>query len=256
MDPYYMTKMLILKRLWKSSLKKGDRNSLETRIRFYRLTQLMCRNGDPVSSLALETQHLIISKDNPGSADVLNLADEWRDFGHPIEAELLLRQAVEIESRLLPQDWDKHAHQLNSLATVLIMQGKLIEAKKCLCRAMNLLKDKYDATTLRILVNRIAVWLMEARIPQTYIGQLKTLFYARRESAGNAIPVSRAAVMVDAIACQLTVEHAEFLRVLFRVLNNPGRMPELERFAIWTDTPAIPLEPVRLPLGNACEGHD
>ena len=209
-----------------------------------RLAKLLKDRGDARGGMALRTKYTNVNMDDPESAVILScLALDWRKVGCPNEAELLLRQALEIENRLLSRDSYKHPHRLNNLATVLIMQGKLAEAKGLLRCAWKLMKGKHDTTSTRILVSRIAVSLLESRLPGIHIGRLKTLLYDRPPNvAGNITATTKAAVMIDHLRRQFSNEHFGFLHALFRAINDPENMSGLERFSLWQNCPALPLD--------------
>jgi tetratricopeptide (TPR) repeat protein len=208
-----------------------------------RLANLLARRGDIRGSIALRTQYALVNLDSPAAAVHLNsLAMDWRRAGRPCEAELLLRQAHEIETRVLPSDSETHPHRLNNLSTVLIMQGKLDEAVKLLRRAWELMEGRHDTTSVRILLSRLTISLLESRPPGIHIGRLKTLFRDVPPGvAGIITPKTTAAVKVDYLVKQLSRENFELLHALYRVANAEAEVDELERFRLWRKYPPIEL---------------
>jgi hypothetical protein len=75
----------------------------------------------------------------------------------------------------IPRSHPKIPHRLNNLCTVLIMQGKLDEAKVLLVRAWQLKSGQHDLTSARVLYVRLAVALLESEPKEIFVGQLKTL---------------------------------------------------------------------------------
>ena len=208
-----------------------------------KLTTLLERRGDLEASIALRTQYAVVNLDSSGSAVHLNsLAMDWRRAGRPQEAELLLRQAHEIETRVLPADSETHPHRLNNLSTVLIMQGKLEEAVKLLRRAWELMEGRHDATSVRILLSRLTISLLKARPPGIHLGRLKTLLLEGPQGvAGIITSKSTAAVKVDYLEKQLSRENFELLHALYRVANAEADIDELARFRLWRKYPPIEL---------------
>lgn len=244
MEHHMCQKEVVLRRLLESRAREKGYGHSSTWEIMDRLNGLLRKQGHLIAGLVLRTKYTLVDMDRPVSALILNeLAVDWRDVGRPNEAELLLRQAVEIETRLLPHDSEKHPHRLNNLCTVLIMGGKLVEAKKLLRRAWNLMKGKYDLTSARILISRITICLLESRPPEIYIGRLKTLLCDRAPSvAGNITEETKGGVSIDYIKGQLSADHYEFLHALYRAANKQKEIPTLEQFSLWKDSPALPLD--------------
>ncbi len=153
-----LTKERILRRLLEMKAREKGCGHPETWELVDRVANYLEKIGDRVGSVALRTKYAAVHLDYPGSAVHLNtLALDWRQIGRPYEAEMLLRQAREIEARVLSPDSETHPHRLNNLSTVLIMQGKLAESKGLLRRAWELMKGRHDTTSARILLSRLTI---------------------------------------------------------------------------------------------------
>ena len=230
-----LTKERIFRRLLEMKAREKGYGHPETWELVDRVANYLEKIGDRVGSVALRTKYAAVHLDYPGSAVHLNtLALDWRQIGRPYEAELLLRQAWEIETRVLSPDSETHPHRLNNLSTVLIMQGKLAESKGLLRRAWELMKGRHDTTSARILLSRLTISLLESKPPGIYIGRLTTLLQDRLLSvAGIITTTTRAAVTVDYLKSQLSGDNFEFLHALYRVINNEEETDKLGKFELW-----------------------
>lgn len=237
-------KIKILRRLLEMKTRDEGRRHSETRAFAGRLARLLDEAGDPVGCLTLYTEYTVVDLDNADSAIPLNsLALDWRKIGRPHEAELLLRQAREIENRLLARDATQHPHRLNNLSTVLIMQDKLEEAKTLVRQAWALMKGRHDTTSVRIQISRLTISLLESKPSGVYIGRLKTLLEMPPSVAGNITATTGAAVTIDYLKPRLSSGDYEFLHALYRAANDPAEVDKLGEFEQWRQ-----FEPVKLEL--------
>ena len=236
-------KIKILRRMLDLKTQDAGRWDSGTQAFAFRMSRLLAQAGDPAGCLALRTEYYKVDPDDPGDAVSLNcLALDWRKLGRPQDAEPLLRQAREMESRLLPRNASQHPHRLNNLSTVLIMQLKLDEAKVLLRRAWALMKGKHDTTSVRIMISRLAVSLLESKPSGVYIGRLKTLLEMPPRVAGIITPTTSAAVLVDHLKAQLSEEDFGLLHALYRAGNDPEQKPDLEKFEQWRRFNPVPLD--------------
>lgn len=236
-------KMKILRRLLEMKTRDAGRGHPETQAFAGRLARLLDSAGDPVGCLAVRTEYAAVNLDNPDEAVPLNsLALDWRQIGRPHEAELLLRQALEIESRLLARDASQLPHRLNNLSTVLLMQDKLGEAKRLLRRAWALMKGRHDSTSVRIMLSRLTISFLESKPSGIYLGRLKTLLKAPPSVAGNITSTTRAAITVDYLKEQLSPGEVNLLHALFRAANDSEAVHDLNNYKIWRTTVPVPLE--------------
>ena len=245
------TKEAILRRLLEMSVRRKGVGHSKTWVLIDRLAQHLEKQGDAIGSIALRTKYAAVNLDSADSAVYLNsLALDWRHVGRPYEAELLLRQAVEIERRVLTSGASQHPHRLNNLSTVLIMQGKLKEAKVLLRHAWQLMNGRHDTTSVRILLSRLIISLLESKPPGIYVGRLRTLLLENAPSvAGNITATTKAAVMVDYLKNRLSVEDCDFLHALFRAANNSEEVHALEEFALWRKCAPLELD-LRVQTGS------
>ena len=104
-----------------------------------------------------------------------NLALQFRKLRRLEKAESLLRRALAIDEKARGETHPIIPHRLNNLCTVLIMQGKLDEAKPLLARAWQIKQGNHDITSARVLFVRLAIAFFESRPAGCFIGQLNAL---------------------------------------------------------------------------------
>jgi hypothetical protein len=180
---------------------------------------------------------------HPDVAFMLNqLAFLLRKMGRPAEAERHLRRSIAIEQRSLPPVSPKHPHRLNNLCTVLVMQGKLAEAKRLCSEAWKLSAGRQDVTTARILFMRLVIAMLGAESIGLYIGQLKTLLTAALGNAGDVVSTWDIASFLNAVRPRLSSADVDFLQSLAGALNDRATIPALDPVSMWKDQPALPLD--------------
>src|SRR5262249_58280601 len=104
-----------------------------------------------------------VRSDRPDPLELNEAALECRRAGEFDEAERLLRQAIEIEDRLVTPESPKRPHRRNNLAVVLMCAGKLEEAMQMNAAAWELKAiGQHDLTSGRILFVRTALRLLAA----------------------------------------------------------------------------------------------
>lgn len=167
----------------------------------------------------------------------------FRNLGRPEDAERYQRRALEIDEKVRKPDDPKIPHRLNNLATVLTMQGKVDEAKRLLARAWELKASVHDITSVRILFSRIATSMMEKEPYGVYLGQIKALFGLPELAYGaNVSTTWDIGMVIRYIQPKIFQEESELLILLDSAINDQSKLPELDRFPVWKDQPAVPLD--------------
>jgi hypothetical protein len=188
------------------------------------------------------------------SVDVNNQALELRDGGRLEEAAYLLRIALAID--LSAGALKKVPHRRNNLATVLLMQGRLTDAREELVQAWHLVGTRYDLTSARILIVRLAVAFLSGADVQFLLGQLKTHLAIRPlPDHADVSHVWRADAILRALAPGLDDETIEFLRHLVAVLNRKGPFEVLDRWPRWREAQARALE-LPWPTDDGASGNE
>lgn len=170
------------------------------------------------------------------NADALHFAEQ----GKLAEAESLLRQALAIDEQ------DRGAtHPIipDRLCAVLILQGKLAEAKWLLTRAWQLKCAQHDLTSTRLLFVRLAIALLESQPVEVFVGQLKNLLAL--ESSPDHAEVANSwgiACFVEPLRRKIPRGAGDFLAALVSALRDRTKLADLERFPEWRNQPAVPLE--------------
>jgi len=179
----------------------------------------------------------------PSAIELNRHALELRKAGHLPDAESLLRQALELDEKTLGTTHPKIPHRLMNLSTVLIMQGKLDEARLRLTHAWQLKYGRHDLTSGRLLFVRVALALLELQPTKVFVGQLKTLLM--QESVPDHADVARTwdiVCLIESLRPKLPPAGADFLEALADVLNDRKGLPRLDQFPLWQDCNPQPLD--------------
>jgi nephrocystin-3 len=191
-------------------------------------------------------QHVIQSRgaEHPDVALALNrLALLLRTMNRAADAETHLRHAIEIERRVLPPDSPTHPHRLNNLCTVLVMQGKLDEAKRCSADAWGLAASRHDITTARIAFVGLTVAMIEHEPIQSYVGLLKTLLTAGPlGTAGGVAATWNIDSYLASLRPRLSSSGADFIEALSAALNDRAAIVYLDRYPAWSEPVSVPLD--------------
>lgn len=175
--------------------------------------------------------------------DLNNRALAMRKSGQLGEAEELLRQALTLDEKLLGLTHPKIPHRLNNLCTLLIMQGKLAEAKPLLARAWQLKFSQHDLTSARLLFVFLTTAMLEGHKPGTFLAQLKKMLAA--PGLPNHADVAQTwdiACFIEHLRPKLGAANADFLNALSAAMNDRGKTSGLELFPRWREQAALPLE--------------
>jgi hypothetical protein len=166
-----------------------------------------------------------------------NQALELRKAGRLVEAEPLMREALELDERLRGTDAPKIAHRLNNLSTLLIMLGKLAEAQECLHRAWSIKqRTGHDITSPRILLIRLTLALLESVPIGEYIGRLRTL--AAVPELGDNADVNKTwdiGYFIEFLKPRIGDHHANLLMTVVAAINNRTKLAALDQFAEWRE---------------------
>jgi WD40 repeat protein/Flp pilus assembly protein TadD len=172
----------------------------------------------------------------------------FRKLGRAADAEVLLRRAIAIERTALPDDSPKHPHRLNNLCVVLVMQGKLPEAKSLCAEAWSRKRGRHDVTSARILFVRLAIALLEKEPIAPYVGRLKMLVGTALDTEGDVSPRWDMDAFFDCLRPKMSVREVEFLKAVVAAMNDPATVADLDVFVEWRDTSLAPADDDRLKL--------
>jgi hypothetical protein len=167
-----------------------------------------------------------------------NLAFGLRNRGRLEEAEWLMRAALATDLAERHHRHSKVFHRRNNLATVLLMQGQVEEARMLVTDAWPTPDEPYDLTSIRVLTIRLVIALIDGEPAGLWLGQLKTHLAIR--PLLNHAEVDRHWQMgpvLNALAPKLG-EAVRLLETIVAIVNGDGRRDALEAIAGWRDTPA------------------
>src|SRR5262249_22038066 len=185
-----------------------------------------------------------VRSDTPDPLELNEAALECRRVGEFDEAERLLRQAIEIEDRLVTPESPKRPHRRNNLAVVLMCAGKLEEAMQMNAAAWELKAiGQHHLTSGRILFVRTALRLLAGdRDVGLYLGQLRTLL--RRDDLdclGNVAPVWSMPDVLTILRERIPA-HAALLLEIVETLNELRHLAALDAFDVWRTARPVPLQ--------------
>jgi tetratricopeptide (TPR) repeat protein len=198
----------------------------------------------PYREAAVQAELESVGPRHPDVAVALNnLAVLLRRMGLASAAEPHLRRAIEIERGALPADSPKHAHRLNNLCTVLIMQAKFAESRMLCAEAWALKVGRHDVTSARILIVRLMIALLKHEPIALYLGQLKTLFTGTAlETAGDITTIWDIESFLVSLRNRLSPPDADLVECLVAALNDRARIARLDLFPVWTQQPPLLLD--------------
>ena len=174
--------------------------------------------------------------------DLNNRAMELRREGRLQEAEWLMRAALAIDLRVRPNS-PKVPHRRNNLATVLMMQGRIAEAREQVTLAWQHSGPRYDVTSARVLTMRLAIALICVEPPEFFLGQLKShLIVQPLPDFADVVRRWEAGCVLDALAPRLGRDALGVLQAIVAVLNAERAVESLEDVDGWRDAPPEPLD--------------
>jgi len=172
---------------------------------------------------------------------------ELRRLGRFAEAADRLRQAIEIEDRLLPPEHPKRAHRRNNLSIVLMLDGQLDAAAAANAEAWELKatvsEGGHDMTSARILFARIALDWFAGAEASVHLGQLRTLLERPDLPCHGGInAIWNAVDILERLREKLAPEQADLLASLVDAMNDRTKLPALDQFPVWRNAEAQPLD--------------
>jgi len=152
------------------------------------------------------------------------------------------RKTAEATARILGKTDPLSIHRRNSLVLTLIMLGKLEEPGQILAANWRLDAPPHTNITPRIAFLRHVIALLESQPKTPFLGQVKTLL------TGPELPVAKDIAVpwdmgyfIEELRPKLGTETADFLAALVTV-NDRAKLADLDRFDVWRNAAAIPLE--------------
>ncbi len=137
----------------------------------------------------------------------------------------------------------KIPHRLMNLSTVLIMRDNLDEASDVLNRAWQLLQNKQDVTSQRVLYLQLSIAELRSVSGGKYLGYLKTLLSgAPLKSFSNIASNWEIHYLLIYLHQKLPSDTFRFLNALIKVLNDPARITILNDYRQWNGQEPLTLE--------------
>jgi tetratricopeptide (TPR) repeat protein len=198
-------------------------------------------DAEAILRRAAEGFEKVLGKRHPMVARVWNnVAVCLRQLGKLAEAERLFRHALEIDEVVWGKNHTKVAHRLNNLAGALLRLGMYDEAVNCCSRGWLLKGQAYDLTSLRILIMRMIIAVLEGTPWDLFLGQAKTL--AKGELLTKEVaPQWEVADILSTIALKHPEEWS-LLTALATATNDNAKLSALDVFAKWKSQPTVPLD--------------
>jgi pup-ligase protein/tetratricopeptide repeat protein len=171
-----------------------------------------------------------------------NHAFVLRNTGRLEEAEWLMRAALEIELSERHDQHPKVLHRRNNLGVVLLLQGRLAEAKELVTNAWPRDGAQHDLTTARVLTTRLLIAILDVEPYTLYVGQLKAhLGIWPMPDLANVDSKWQMAFVLKRFEPRLEPEAHDLVLAIVDVLNGGSPLETLRAFPCWRDTPLEPL---------------
>ncbi|MBI3248684.1 MAG: tetratricopeptide repeat protein [Deltaproteobacteria bacterium] len=217
------------------------------------LASLLDRKGEyaeaePLFRRTLQAKEGTPQAEHPQFAlDLNNFALLLRKLKRFDEAAGFLRQAIELEERLLPAEHPNRAHRRNNLAIVLMLAGQFEAAARANAEAWHLKatvsQGGHDMTSARILFVRIALYCLTGSDAAICLGQLRSLLQQPDLPCyGGIQAIWQIEDVIADLREKLASDQAELLAALVAALNDRERVGDLDRFPMWRDHAAVPLD--------------
>jgi hypothetical protein len=171
-----------------------------------------------------------------------NLAFDLRAAGRLLEAEWLMRAALATDLAHRHHSDRKIAHRRNNLATVLLMQGRVEEARELSTQAWPGAVVDFDLTSARVLTIRLAIAMVDGEPYGFFMGQLKN--HLAIQPLRNVADVDshwQMAPVLRLLRPSLGVQEHDLLQAAVRVVNRSGRLDEMEQYPSWRAADPQPL---------------
>src|SRR5688572_7060240 len=137
----------------------------------------------------------------------------------------------------------KISHRRNNVGTLLLMQGRIAEARELVTGAWPPFADHYDLTSARVLTTRLTIAFIERAPYRFFLGQLKShLSTQPLPDFGDVDRFWQMQAVLDAVAQRLAADTLTLLSMIVDVVNVRSTLETLERIPLWRDTPAQPLD--------------
>jgi hypothetical protein len=154
-----------------------------------------------------------------------------------------MRAALGVDLAIRPAGHPKIAHRRNNIATVLLMLGRLDDARDEVGRAWQITAGRYDLTSARILAIRWTVATLAGEPAGPFLGQLKTLVVTQPlPDYADVSPCWQVRRLVEALSRVLAQRDAALLRGIGDVLNGDRPVDSLNEIATWRNAPPVALE--------------
>jgi len=192
--------------------------------------------SDPFNTRETWRQVEVEAKGELDAITLNNTGVELRNEGRLTEAEALLRRALEKDIEDRGAAHPKIPHRLNNLSTVLVMLGKLDEAKGYLAKAWGLKRGRHDITSARILFVRLAVALLETQPIDPFLGKMKGLLTGGPLS--DHADVTRTwdiGCFIEHLRPRLGSGIGDFLIALAAAVNDRSNLPGVDSFQAWRE---------------------
>lgn len=213
------------------------------------LAGLLDDQGDPIGAEKLHRRSLDgqIKAKGPAHPDVLrqqnNLGASLRHAGRADLAEPYARDCAENTPVVLGAAHPLTLHRHNNLALTLLMLRRAPEADALLAETWQMMAQHYAIVTPAVAFLALLSAGLQGHAPAGPIGRLKTLLLgpALPRAAGVAHTWDVGYLLEDLRKALLEDWH-DFLSALLAAINDPTQAVSLDRFALWRDTPEVPLD--------------
>lgn len=171
-----------------------------------------------------------------------NHAFELRNTGRFAEAEWLMRAALEIDLSARHDQHPKVLHRRNNLGVVVLLQGRLAEARELVTDAWPRDSGQHDLTTARVLTTRMLIAMLDGEPSSLYVGQLKAhLGIWPLPDLANVDSQWQMALVLKRLEHRLEPDARDLLLAIVDVLNGAAPLEALRALPHWRDTPLEPL---------------
>lgn len=172
-----------------------------------------------------------------------NHAVSMRDAGRLDEAESLMRAALAIDVAIRPAGHPKLRHRRNNLAAVLLLRGRIDEARREVTRAWSETGSQYDVTSARILTVRLAIALVDGEPAALFAGQLKNLLAIDPMPDYAGVDRQwRLDRMLALLTSRLEADSIALLRAIGDIANGQRPLHGLETLPMWRDASSRSLD--------------
>lgn len=198
----------------------------------------------PLRQRVLETQERKFGSEHPDTLRSWNQhAHALRKQGRAGQAEPIDRKTSATTTKILGETNPLTIHRRNNLVLTLILLGKLAEARQILAASWRLIAPPRANTTPRIALLRCFIAALELQPGTLCLGQLKTLLTGPKLPVAEDVSVPwDIAYFIEHLKPNLGEHNAEFLTALVAALNDPAKLPDLDRFPEWNNQLPIPLD--------------